>query len=70
MIRLNKVRPYLATQEESFVLELYDHEQKFNLVLKQTSTNPVVINEIIYDGGGVSLGEDDVEVIFDGTTGN
>lgn len=70
MIRLNKVRPYLATEEELFVLELYDHEQKFNLILKQPPVNPIIIDEIIYDGGGVSLDEEEIEVIVDGTKNN
>lgn len=70
MIRLNKVRPYVASTEESFALELYDHEQKFELVIKQQSIIPVVKTEIIYDGGGVWMDEDGDEVIFDGTADN
>lgn len=52
MIRLRKVRPYVASQETTFMLTLYDYEQFFQLVLNE-QLRPVDYLDIIYDGGGV-----------------
>ena len=67
MIRLRKVRPYVASQESTFMLTLYDYEQFFQLVLNE-QPRPVEYLDIIYDGGGVKGGEVDCIVSSEKTT--
>lgn len=65
MIRLNKVRPYVACQETSHMLQLYDYEEIFFLKIKSQNPFQPTEKEVIYDGGGVG-GNDKDDQIFDG----
>lgn len=65
MIRLNKVRPYIACQETSHMLQLYDYEEIFFLKIKSQNQCQPTEKEVIYDGGGVG-GNDKDDQIFDG----
>lgn len=65
MIRLNKVRPYVACQETSHMLQLYDYEEIFFLKIKSQNPLQPTEKEVVYDGGGVG-GNDKDDQIFDG----
>ena len=65
MIRLNKVRPYVACQETSHMLQLYDYEEIFFLKIKSQNPFQPTEKEVVYDGGGVD-GNDKDDQIFDG----
>ena len=65
MIRLNKVRPYIACQETSHMLQLYDYEENFFLKIKSQNPFQPTEKEVIYDGGEVG-GNDLNDQTFDG----